>query len=254
MGGGVESPQGTDTPRVAEFTQGGKTPGATTAGKGEPRRDRWRQGGDETPPITQATGAKGANDGNNEQMGGRGTVDPPRPQRGTSVDDQSAGTPSRHTPGTDGARTKNVMLARREYGYLAPTRPAADPANTGYPESAAGHGATGEQARQGGRDTEEGEKLGSARYQCAACKEIGMREGYPPNGRARLMHAATKGGERGGGARPAAHAHGAQPGIGEGPPKTAAQPPPQGQEQEGEGTSRPSSARNPRMGRRGHLK
>ena len=60
VGGGVELPQGTDTPGVAEVPRGDKTPGLTIAGEGEPRKDRQGQGGDETPPTTRATRAQGA--------------------------------------------------------------------------------------------------------------------------------------------------------------------------------------------------
>ena len=58
VGGGVESPQGTDTPRVAEFPRWNKTLGVTTMGKGEPREDGWGRGGDENPPPPEQPGRK----------------------------------------------------------------------------------------------------------------------------------------------------------------------------------------------------
>ena len=50
VGGGVESPQGTNTPGVTELPRGGETPGVTTAGEGAPREDGRGRGGYKTPP------------------------------------------------------------------------------------------------------------------------------------------------------------------------------------------------------------
>ena len=52
VGGGVESPQGTNNPGVAEFALESKTPRVTTAGEGVQGDDRRWQGGDEPPPTT----------------------------------------------------------------------------------------------------------------------------------------------------------------------------------------------------------
>ena len=50
--GGVELPQGSDTPGVAEVPQGGKTPGGPTAAEVRPRKDGRGHGqGDENPPT-----------------------------------------------------------------------------------------------------------------------------------------------------------------------------------------------------------
>ena len=96
-------------------------------------------------------------------MGGLRTATPPLPQRGMAADNDSTGTPTRHTSGTDGARPKNGALAHREYGLLAPTAMAVNPADTGDPGIADGHEATGGLARQDGRETEEGDET----RQCA---------------------------------------------------------------------------------------
>ena len=57
VGGGVELPQGTDTPGVAELPWVDETPGVTTAGEGVPEEyGRW-QGGNGNPPRTRATKA-----------------------------------------------------------------------------------------------------------------------------------------------------------------------------------------------------
>ena len=52
VGGGVESPQGTDTPGVADFPRGDETPGVTTAGEGVPGEDGRGQGGAKNPSTT----------------------------------------------------------------------------------------------------------------------------------------------------------------------------------------------------------
>ena len=50
VGGGVESPQGIDTPRVDALTWGDKTPEVDTKGNGVMREDGQGRGGDGTPP------------------------------------------------------------------------------------------------------------------------------------------------------------------------------------------------------------
>ena len=72
VGGGVESPQGADTPRVTEETRGDKTPGVPTAtevGPGEDGRG-WGEG-DKNPPTAQSTRTPGG-DGGNSGDGGDG--------------------------------------------------------------------------------------------------------------------------------------------------------------------------------------
>ena len=78
-------------------------------------------------------------------MGGPRMGDPQRPQRGSAEDDSSVENPSRHTASTDSARPKHSMLARRNYGLLAPAGTAVDPADAGDPRSEAGHGSTEDQ-------------------------------------------------------------------------------------------------------------
>ena len=62
-------------------------------------------------------------------MDGARTTGPPLPQRGTVADNGSAGTPTRHTPSTNGARREHGALARREYSFLTPTGTAVNLAN-----------------------------------------------------------------------------------------------------------------------------
>ena len=58
VGGGVDLPQATDTPGVAELPQGDETPVVTTAGEGEPRDDGRGRGGDNPPPPPEKPGLK----------------------------------------------------------------------------------------------------------------------------------------------------------------------------------------------------
>ena len=153
--GGVGLPQGTDTPGVNKLPRGDETPGMTTAREGTPRADKRERGGDKKPPTTRATGAQGYGVGDNESMGRPRTAALPRPQRGTAADDSIAGTPPRHTAGTNGARPKHSALAHHECALLGPTVTEVNQADVGDPGSAAVHGVTGDQDQ---RDLEEGDK------------------------------------------------------------------------------------------------
>ena len=55
VGGGVESPQGINTPGVDALPQGDETPGVATMGNGVPGESGQGQGGYGTPHTTQAT-------------------------------------------------------------------------------------------------------------------------------------------------------------------------------------------------------
>ena len=108
------------------------------------------------PPSTnRSTGAQGDGNGDDKPMGGPRMAPPLRPQRGTSADDGSAGTPTRRTSGTDGARPEHGTLERHEYGLMVPTGTAVYPADAAEPGSEAGHGVTGEQDV---RNPEEGDE------------------------------------------------------------------------------------------------
>ena len=50
--GGVELPQGNDTPGVTEIPQGDEIPRGTTMGGNQPRKYGQGRGGDGKPPIT----------------------------------------------------------------------------------------------------------------------------------------------------------------------------------------------------------
>ena len=174
---------------------------------------------------------------------------PPRPQRGTAANDGSKDTPSRHTAGTNGTRPKQGALARREYGLLARTGTAVDPADAGDPGRAASHGAMGE---QDGRKPEEGDETLQRALPARGTREAGDEGGGPPERLRALNEYGPKGGERGGGPptqQRAPIARSERPG-GDSQSRQRGNPP-RGQDQEEEAPPpHPSSVRNPRAGRR----
>ena len=78
MGGGVESPQGSNTPGVAEGPRGDENPRGTTETEDGPREDGWRWGMDETPPTAEGTRTQVSDGGEGGPMGGLRTAEPPR--------------------------------------------------------------------------------------------------------------------------------------------------------------------------------
>ena len=197
-GGGVESPQGIDTPGVVEFPQGDETSGVTTKGEGVPGNDGRGRGGDRIPPTTRATEARRAGGRDEERMGRPRMAPLLCPQRGTEADTDSAGPLLRHTVSTNGARPEHCMLARHEYGLLALMGAAIGPADAGYQGSGDGHEATRRTADQAWRETQEG---GGTRKRALPAR--GMQrvneEGRRPPGRSCMFNACgCQGGERGG--------------------------------------------------------
>ena len=69
--GGVELPQGIDTPGVAELLRGDETPRVTTKGEGVPEDDGRGRGEDRNPPTTRATVESGASSVDEEMTQGR---------------------------------------------------------------------------------------------------------------------------------------------------------------------------------------
>ena len=80
----------------------------------------------------------------------------PRPQQGTTAENNNMGTLLRHTTVTDGARPKHSALARREYSLLAPTGTVFNPAAARDQVSGDGHEAIRMTANQSRRETGEG--------------------------------------------------------------------------------------------------
>ena len=84
------------------------------------------------------------------------TAPPPRPQRDTVADDDSAGPQPRQSDGTDGSRPKNGVHLCREYGLLAPEEPEGGRANAGPRVRGNGHRATRGMVEEGQLETETG--------------------------------------------------------------------------------------------------
>ena len=163
MGGGGESPEGIETPRLEEFPRWDETSGVPTKGGGVPGGDGQGRGVDVNPPTTQAIKASGASGGDEGMMFGPGTAAPPIPQLGTAADKDSMGTLHRHSDGADGARPENGMELRRKYGLLAPEEPAGDPAAAGTQVIGAGQGPQGGWNTRGRRQRRRGTGPGIAR-------------------------------------------------------------------------------------------
>ena len=86
---GVKLPQGIDTPRVDELPQGNETPGLAIKVNGVTGEDGRDQGGDRTPPTTQASKESGDH-GSNEAMTCRTRkAAPPHTQQDTEADNES---------------------------------------------------------------------------------------------------------------------------------------------------------------------
>ena len=158
VGGGVDSPQATNTPGWVELPLGDETPGVTTTSKDEPGEDRRGQGGYKTTPPPKQPGRKEPVAAPTSGWAGQGRQAPPRPQRGMAAENGSVGTLTRHSSVTNGIRPENGALACRKYGLLAPTGTAVNSVNTGNPGSEDGHEATGGLTGQDGRETEEGDE------------------------------------------------------------------------------------------------
>ena len=122
MGGGVDFPQGINTPGVDALPQGDKTPGVDTEGYGVTGGNGQGRGGDGTPPTTQASADIRADDGNNGMARGPRTATLPRPND-TVADDDSVGTLPWQSDGADGARPENGMHPRFKHGLLAQEEP-----------------------------------------------------------------------------------------------------------------------------------
>ena len=156
MDGGVESPQGVDTPGVAEEPRGKKKTGGPTAAEGGPGEDGQGRGrGDENPHTARATTMKGANGGEGGPMDGQRTEEPPGTTK-MAEDNGSAGPQPRQSDGADGTRSEHGALVSREYNLLVLEATEGGPANEGSADSKDGHGAL--ENREGTITEEEGDK------------------------------------------------------------------------------------------------
>ena len=118
VGGGVESPQGTDTPGVDALTQEDGTSRVATEGDKVTGEDRQRQGGDEPPPTTRASKDNRAKGSNGGMTSGQRTLVSLLP-RETVAEDDSVGPLMRKSDGADGTRTENGTHSGHKYGLLA---------------------------------------------------------------------------------------------------------------------------------------
>ena len=128
VGGGVKFPRGTDTPRVEELPQGGKTSRVTSEGDRVPRVDGRGREGDGNSPATQDTEGSGNNSCGEEMESGQEPAAPQSPQWGTTEGRRGEVRPHRHPDSADGPRTEHGALAQREHGLLAPEEPTGNPA------------------------------------------------------------------------------------------------------------------------------
>ena len=141
VGGGVESPQGIDTPGVDALPRRGENPGVENNGDRVTGEDGRGQGGDGNSPTTRASADSRANDGNDGVAHGPRTAAFPHPS-GTAADNDSVGPLPRQSDSADGARPENGMHLRRKYGLLAPEEPEGSRSNAGPRARGDGHRAT----------------------------------------------------------------------------------------------------------------
>ena len=93
---------------------------------------------------------------------------------------ESAGTPLRHTAGTDGTIPKHNALARRKYSLLAPTGPEFDPAAVGDQVSRDGHEATRGTAERSQKETEAGDRNRQRAFSARGMQGDNVKERIPP--------------------------------------------------------------------------
>ena len=153
VGGGVESPQGADTPGVAERPRRDETPGGLTAAQGRPGEDgQGRGGGDKNSPTARATTMQGAEGDDGKKMGGQRTAEAPDTTE-TAEEDGSAGPQPWQSDGADGARSEQGALVLHKYNLLSLEATEGGPANAGASGREGGHGAL---ENREGTETEEG--------------------------------------------------------------------------------------------------
>ena len=116
VGGGVESPRGTDNPGVEELPRGDKTSGVTPEGDVVPGADGRGQGGDGNSPATRDTEGR-----RNTRRGEEMEIDqdlsaPPIPQQGTEKGERGEVITNSHSYGDNGVRPEQGALVRRKYG------------------------------------------------------------------------------------------------------------------------------------------
>ena len=124
VGGGVESPQGIDTPGMKEMPQGDETSRVTLKGDGVMGARRQGRGGNRNSPVTRDTKGTTATRRGEDITSEQEPVAPPIATQGTAEGDSDwyiQVRTQRNSDGYDGARTKHgAFRAFHEYGLLAP--------------------------------------------------------------------------------------------------------------------------------------
>ena len=209
---------------MEELPRGEETSGVTPEGDEVLGANGGGRGGYRNTPATRDTEVSRDISSGKEMESGPGMAAPQCQQRGMSEGGGSELSMHGHTNGADGAKPKHVALARREYGLLAPEKPAGDPAAIEPRDCRDDPKATMETGDEGIERWRKETRTGSARSSCAASQRTLMRIEDPPNGIARLTNASIKGG-RGGTPLLAVCASCAQPGQGGGYPDQDARSP-----------------------------
>ena len=188
-------PQGIYTPGVRELPQGEETPVVATEREGVPREDRRGQVGDGTPPHHPRN--QGGGDQRQRQREDRraryGAAAAPLAGHGGGR--RQRGTPHRRTASTDGTRPKNGTHSRREYGLLAPTGPAVNPAAARKQVRADGHQANRGTAEQVRKETETGEGTRQHAFPARVMQVVDDEEQRPPE-RSRSLNSCNHQGAR----------------------------------------------------------
>ena len=123
---------------------------------------------------------------------------PPRPQRGTAVDNDSVGPLQRQYDRAKGARPKNRIPLRREYVILDPEEPARGTVTAGTQVRGAGHISTRGMEDQGWTGTETEDKTSQCALLECGMQENGDEEQSSPERQLTLNVCSHQGGEGGG--------------------------------------------------------
>ena len=196
--GGVRSPQGTNTPEVAELPQGDETLRVTTAVKGVLEEDGRGQGGDNPPPppheqrrrkeTAAAPKSVWGDQGMRRRRAHSGVWRWTTASRGPLLGIPPA--PTATGPSTARSHTASTAYWRQQgRRSIWPTQVTLGARMAMRPQGV-------RPARPNGR-RRRGETPGITRSQQAVCEEPIARDGDPPNGRPRLTCAAAKGGKAG---------------------------------------------------------
>ena len=123
---------------------------------------------------------------------------PTRPKRGKTADNNSVGTPIRHTAGANGARTEHGALAHHKYGLMPLTGTEVESSDAGDQGYKDGHEATRGTANLAPRDTDKGDKTWQHTLPERSMQGLHNEGRIPPERLCMLNACGRQGGERGG--------------------------------------------------------